>query len=153
MALLPKALRSKALLWKALLTRDELGPDCAEPPPQVPACGGISREGRGLMELAVGLGLVAGLVCGAPPIASAQRAYSNGAPPPYVVAESHWGKGTVSGPVRPGRHGWQVRLPGGTWIDCVRSCSDTLRRQTLDFFESNGPQSRDDGPGYFRWRF
>ncbi len=26
-----------------------------------------------------------------------------------VVAESHWGKGTVSGPVRAGRHGWEVR--------------------------------------------
>lgn len=68
-----------------------------------------------------------------------------------VVAESHWGKGTVSGPVRAGRHGWEVRLPGGTWVRCVRSCSDTLRRQTVDFWEANGPQARNDGPNYFRW--
>lgn len=72
----------------------------------------------------------------------------------YVVAESHFGKGTVSGPVRPGRHGWEVRLPGGTWIDCGRSCSDALRRATVDFWENNGPQSRESGsPGYFRFRF
>ena len=72
----------------------------------------------------------------------------------YVVAESHFGKGTVSGPVRPGRHGWQVRLPGGSWIDCGRSCSETLRRETVDFWENNGPQSKESGsPGYFRWGF
>jgi hypothetical protein len=72
----------------------------------------------------------------------------------FVVAESWYGKGVVTGAVRPGRTGWQVRLPLGTWIDCVRSCADTLRRQTVDFWESNGPQSRDGGsPGYFRWHF
>lgn len=72
----------------------------------------------------------------------------------YVVAESHFGRGTVSGPVRPGPHGPQVRLPGGTWIDCVRSCSDTLRRQSLDFWENNtGPQGQDSGRGYFSWSF
>jgi hypothetical protein len=71
--------------------------------------------------------------------------------PGYVVAESRWGKGTVTGAVRPGRHGWQVRLPRGTWIDCGRSCSDTLRRATVDFWESNGPQAKDTGPGYFNF--
>jgi hypothetical protein len=72
----------------------------------------------------------------------------------YVVAESHFGKGTVSGPVRPGRHGLEVRLPGGTWIDCGRSCSDTLRRQSVDFWENQGgSQAKDAGRGYFNWRF
>ncbi len=71
----------------------------------------------------------------------------------HVVAESQWGNGTVSGAVRPGRHGLQVRLPGGTWIDCVRSCSDTLRRQTIDFWQSNGHNAPGSGRGYLSWQF
>lgn len=72
----------------------------------------------------------------------------------YVVAESRFGRGTVSGPVRPGPTGWQVRLPDGTWIDCVRSCSDTLRRQTVDFWDNaTGAQGKDAGRGYFSWGF
>ncbi len=71
----------------------------------------------------------------------------------YVIAESNYGKGTVSGPIRHGQHGLQVRLPGGSWIDCARSCSETLRRQTVDFWESNGAQAKDSGPGYFSWGF
>jgi hypothetical protein len=71
----------------------------------------------------------------------------------YVVAESRWGRGTVRGEVRPGRHGWQVRLPGGTWIDCVRSCSETLRLQTVDFWETVGPNPKDGGPGYLHFEF
>lgn len=71
----------------------------------------------------------------------------------YVVAESQWGNGTVSGPIRPSRHGWQVRMPRGTWIDCVRSCSETLRRATVDFWQTVGPNAPDAGPGYFRWEF
>ena len=71
----------------------------------------------------------------------------------YVVAESRWGHGTVSGPVRHARGGPQVRLPGGTWIYCERSCSETLRRQSVDFWESMGAQAKDSGPGYLSWSF
>lgn len=73
----------------------------------------------------------------------------------YVHAESRWGHGSVSGPVRTGRHGYQVRLPGGTWVDCVRdNCSETLRLQTVDLFETMGVSPLDGGPGYLRreWR-
>ena len=70
--------------------------------------------------------------------------------PSYVVAESNFGKSTVTGAVREGRNGLQVQLPGGSWIDCVRSCSDTLRRQTVDFWD-NTPQGRDQGRGYLSW--
>ncbi len=55
-----------------------------------------------------------------------------------VVAESRYGNGTVSGPVRDGRHGPEVRLPGGTWVGCRRSCSETLRVETVDFWENDG---------------
>ena len=60
----------------------------------------------------------------------------------YVVAESRFGHGTVVGPVRRGRTGWEVRMPGGTWIACRRSCSETLRVETVDFWENRGA-----GPG------
>lgn len=70
--------------------------------------------------------------------------------PSVAVAESHFGKGTVTGAVREGRHGLEVQLPGGSWIGCGRNCSDTLRRQSVDFWENqaNGP---DKGRGYLSW--
>jgi hypothetical protein len=58
--------------------------------------------------------------------------------PDHVVAESRFGHGTVSGPVRRARAGWEVRLPGGTWIACGRSCSETLRVESVDFWENKG---------------
>lgn len=54
----------------------------------------------------------------------------------YVVAHSDFGKGSVSGPVRLTAKGPQVRLPGGTWVYCRQSCSETLRVETVDFWES-----------------
>jgi hypothetical protein len=73
----------------------------------------------------------------------------------YVTAESRYGGGTVTAPVRPnGPNGRpQIQLPGGTWIDCQYSCSDTLRRETVDFWQSRQWPSGSDGPGYFRFRF
>lgn len=56
----------------------------------------------------------------------------------YVVAESRFGHGTVSGPVRRARWGYEVRMPGGTWIACRRSCAETLRVETVDFWENRG---------------
>jgi hypothetical protein len=56
----------------------------------------------------------------------------------YVVAHSRHGNGSVEGPVRPVRNGWQVRLPGGTWVSCRRSCAETLRVQSIDLFETDG---------------
>jgi hypothetical protein len=56
----------------------------------------------------------------------------------YVVAQSRFGNGTVSGPVRVTRTGYEVRLPHGTWVGCRRSCSETLRVETVDFFENDG---------------
>ena len=57
----------------------------------------------------------------------------------YVTAESRYSGASVSGPVRRGPQGrLEVRLPGGTWIECGRSCSDTLRRETVDFWRNHG---------------
>jgi hypothetical protein len=54
----------------------------------------------------------------------------------YVVAHSKFGNGTVVGPVRRTRVGWQVKTPGGSWLDCARSCSETLRVNTVDFWQN-----------------
>lgn len=62
----------------------------------------------------------------------------------YAVAESRFGNGTVSGAVRQGRTGLEVQLPGGTWIACRRSCSETLRVESVDFWENRGQQNRID---------
>lgn len=78
-------------------------------------------------------------------LASASGAIANG-PSGEVVAESRFGHGTVSGPVRAARHGREVRLPGGTWIDCGRSCAETLRTESVDFWENRPGPSRIDHP-------
>jgi hypothetical protein len=71
----------------------------------------------------------------------------------YVTAESRYGGPSISAPVRAGPSGRpQVQLPGGTWIDCAYSCRDTLRRETVDFWQSRQPFGS-DGPGYFSFRF
>lgn len=63
------------------------------------------------------------------------------APTPYpdgfVVAKSRFGNGSVRGQVRRADLGWQVQLPNGRWVYCRRSCSETLRVETVDFFEPN----------------
>ena len=89
------------------------------------------------------------------PVAAAERN------PPgivgYVTADSRYSGQSVSGPVRRGPHGrLEVRLPGGTWLECGLSCSDTLRRQTVDFWRNHGGRpgsAGGDGPAYlqFRW--
>ena len=55
----------------------------------------------------------------------------------YVVAESEFGNGRISGRVRHTRLGRQVQLPGGNWIYCSRSCAETLRVSTVDFWHSD----------------
>jgi hypothetical protein len=73
----------------------------------------------------------------------------------YVTAESRYSGASITAPVRQGPRGrLEVRLPGGTWIECGRSCSDTLRRETVDFWKERGhPRGGGDGPGYLQFRF
>ncbi len=74
----------------------------------------------------------------------------------YVVAESRYGAATIAAPVRLNAVGRrEVRLPGGTWIECRRSCANTLRQETIDFWHAraNGDATGDDGPGYFTYSF
>jgi hypothetical protein len=71
-----------------------------------------------------------------PDVASAgRRAPERG---DHVVAVSRYGNGSVSGPIRATSTGYEVRLPRGTWVACRRSCAETLRVETIDFFENEG---------------
>jgi hypothetical protein len=77
------------------------------------------------------------LLGSAPADAGARRA--PGYAPGYVVAQSDYGNGTVSGPVRRARFGYEVRLPGGNWVDCRLDCAEALRVESIDFWETHGP--------------
>lgn len=69
----------------------------------------------------------------------ARTYYNNGV---VVTARSLYGNGSYSAPIRRGRGRhqgvWQVRLPHNTWIDCIRSCEETLRVNTVDLYENQG---------------
>lgn len=73
-----------------------------------------------------------------------------------VVAESRFGNGIVVGSVRRTRLGRQVRTPGGNWLYCGRSCAETLRVNTVDFWQNeqgagpNGAIDQEDGL-FSRW--
>jgi hypothetical protein len=63
---------------------------------------------------------------------------TNGLEQGGVIAHSRYGNGSVSGAVREARHGLEVRTPGGNWIGCRASCSETLRVETVDLWENDG---------------
>jgi hypothetical protein len=75
-----------------------------------------------------------------------RRLRSHYTPGEVVIAESRYGNGSIKSVVRPGKLGWQVRLPSGSWTDCRRSCEETLRVKTIDFY-GDGDNSIDSG-GY-----
>ena len=58
---------------------------------------------------------------------------------------SRYGGRCVSAPVRTGRFDNEIRLPGGTWIECKRDCRNTLREETVDFFETIRERSGGNG--------
>jgi hypothetical protein len=108
------------------------------------------------MQTTIAVG-VAGIILALPALAAAQERGRRGPVEGVVVAESFYGHGTATAPVRRSSKGrLEIGLPGGTWIECAFSCSDTLRRQTVDFWENHGGRPRDgggDGVGYLRFWF
>jgi hypothetical protein len=98
----------------------------------------------------IGLALITAAIIGL----ATGPADAQGAPRGSVTAYSIHGHGEISGPVRRGPQGRpEVMMPGGTWIECGRSCAEALRRETVDFWESRGDRNSYDGAGYFRWRW
>jgi hypothetical protein len=39
-----------------------------------------------------------------------------------------------------------MRLKGGTWIDCRGDCRETLREETVDFWETQNDKAIAAGP-------
>jgi hypothetical protein len=67
-----------------------------------------------------------------------------------VTACSAFGNGCVTARVRETRRGPQYLSPGGTWTWCGYTCAETLRCDTVDFWEY---QAGLTGPGEGRlWR-
>lgn len=73
----------------------------------------------------------------APSEAGFRRLRSHYEPGEVIIAQSHYGNGTATSVVRPGRFGWEVKLPGGAWTGCRRSCEETLRVETVDLTEND----------------
>jgi hypothetical protein len=61
----------------------------------------------------------------------------------YVKTCSQYGNGCTQAPVRRGRHGYEYRLPGGTWVSCRRDCRNALRQDSVDFWETQRENQRD----------
>ena len=62
-----------------------------------------------------------------------------------VVAQSQVGNGSISGAVRQTALGYEVQLPSGTWIACRRDCAETLRVETIDFWEAQNGTAKECG--------
>lgn len=68
--------------------------------------------------------------------AEAQSRKKNRGGDGVVTVCSIYGNGCATAPVRRASNDHEFRLPGGTWISCRQSCKDTLRRETVDFWET-----------------
>lgn len=55
--------------------------------------------------------------------------------PRAVTACSRYGNGCYQAPVRRTPTGFEMRLKGGTWIDCRGDCREALREETVDFWD------------------
>ncbi|MBY0559063.1 hypothetical protein [Hyphomicrobium sp.] len=85
-----------------------------------------------------------------PPAADANigRLRSNYKQGEVITAYSRFGNGQISSVVRRApKWGWEVQLPGGAWVACRRSCEETLRVQTVDFFGGNDNSISSGGYG------
>lgn len=70
-------------------------------------------------------------------LASVMAAAPTSAAGNTVTAVSRHGNGTVTGAVREGsRGGLEVQLPSGRWTACRTRCSETLRVESIDYWES-----------------
>lgn len=94
---------------------------------------------KAALVVAAALG-VAGAVASIVPAEAASRT---------VTACSRFGHGCITAPIRRGPQGYELRLPGGTWISCALDCPTTLRDETVDFWakrdwERSGERVRRD---------
>jgi hypothetical protein len=67
----------------------------------------------------------------------------------HIYVESNYGSRRVVVPVRHSRLGDQVKLPGGSWVDCEVTCEYTVRRLSVDFWEDQ--QNHFTSPNYLKY--
>jgi hypothetical protein len=67
----------------------------------------------------------------------------------HIYVESNYGSRSVAVPVRHTRLGDQVKLPGGSWVDCEITCEYTVRRLSVDFWEDQ--QNGYTSPNYLKY--
>ena len=104
--------------------------------------------------VSVAVPVAVGLI--APPAEAGGRRWLKEPTSGFVTAESRYGAGSITAPVRVSAQGRrEVRLPGGTWIGCRQTCTNTLRQETIDFWyiRSGIDNAGDDGPGYLTFHF
>ena len=85
---------------------------------------------RTLLGVALAATTMAGLMT--PADAQSRRKGGEG----VVRTCSIYGNGCTTAPIRRASNDYEFRMPGGTWISCRQSCQDTLRRETVDFWET-----------------
>lgn len=100
--------------------------------------GDVWRCMTALREIVCGIAVVIGTVG---PCSTARAGSLNSHSAGFVVANSRFGNGSIRAPIRHSLLGWQVELPGGHWTYCRTSCAETLRVETIDFFNANGAGS------------
>jgi hypothetical protein len=84
-------------------------------------------------SITLSLALLAGVGAAVLPAVAEARPRADG----VIKVCSRYGKGCVTAPTRPGKfNDREVRLPGGTWIACKLDCRETLREESIDFFET-----------------
>jgi hypothetical protein len=113
-----------------------------------------------ILKTVLGLALVSGFALGAAGIAEAAKCkgkqckterYDDDGEYGFVTARATFGGKTVTAPVRPGPYGRpQVAIAEDMWVDCEITCEYTLRRHTVDFWDSFGKNGV-VSPGYFRF--
>ena len=87
------------------------------------------------MKMILGGTLAATMMLGVMGSADAQSRRKGGGEG-VVSTCSIYGNGCTSAPIRRASNDYEFRLPGGTWVSCRQSCKDTLRRETVDFWET-----------------
>jgi hypothetical protein len=80
------------------------------------------------------VGALAGLAGIADAASKRSRTASDGYQWVTAVSAYHGPNTSISAPTRPSRWGREVRLPGGSWIDCAGDCREKLRETTIDFW-------------------
>ncbi|MEJ2117329.1 MAG: hypothetical protein P8Y67_01045 [Alphaproteobacteria bacterium] len=102
----------------------------------------------------LGLGLAAAAVFSLATVAEAGRCKGHSCKDRsgvyrHIYVESDYGSRRVSVPVRHTRMGDQVKLPGGSWVDCEVTCEYTVRRLSVDFWEDQ--QNHSTSPNYLKY--